>query len=188
MSGRIYALRSARCSHSKKHSATNLRSGRKGSLRIFFERAVLARTREALLGLTVFALSDIIGSFTGQEIFCSIPACVNPTCRKQAGDVVQLVRTLPCHGRGREFESRRPRQLFSPEKILLFSIRFCSRSFDYAQDFGSGLPLALTPAKRLKFESRRPRQLSRLKKSFYSRYDSVADPSTTLRISAAGSR
>ena len=28
------------------------------------------------------------------------------------GDVVQLVRTLPCHGRGREFESRRPRQPF----------------------------------------------------------------------------
>jgi hypothetical protein len=27
------------------------------------------------------------------------------------GDVVQLVRTLPCHGRGREFESRRPRHL-----------------------------------------------------------------------------
>src|SRR5580692_9844183 len=26
-----------------------------------------------------------------------------------SGDVVQLVRTLPCHGRGREFESRRPR-------------------------------------------------------------------------------
>jgi hypothetical protein len=31
----------------------------------------------------------------------------------KAGDVVQLVRTLPCHGRGREFESRRPRQLFN---------------------------------------------------------------------------
>src|SRR5213596_939682 len=30
-----------------------------------------------------------------------------------AGDVVQLVRTLPCHGRGREFESRRPRHNFS---------------------------------------------------------------------------
>ncbi len=27
----------------------------------------------------------------------------------QQGDVVQLVRTLPCHGRGRGFESRRPR-------------------------------------------------------------------------------
>ena len=27
----------------------------------------------------------------------------------QPGDVVQLVRTLPCHGRGRGFESRRPR-------------------------------------------------------------------------------
>ena len=31
---------------------------------------------------------------------------------KQAGDVVQLVRTLPCHGRGRGFESRRPRHSF----------------------------------------------------------------------------
>ena len=32
--------------------------------------------------------------------------------RKQIGDVVQLVRTLPCHGRGRGFESRRPRHSF----------------------------------------------------------------------------
>ena len=30
----------------------------------------------------------------------------------RSGDVVQLVRTLPCHGRGRGFESRRPRQFF----------------------------------------------------------------------------
>ena len=40
-----------------------------------------------------------------------------PTIRAQhritlSGDVVQLVRTLPCHGRGREFESRRPRHSF----------------------------------------------------------------------------
>ena len=33
-----------------------------------------------------------------------------------SGDVVQLVRTLPCHGRGRGFESRRPRH--SPFKHL----------------------------------------------------------------------
>ena len=31
---------------------------------------------------------------------------------KCIGDVVQLVRTLPCHGRGRGFESRRPRHIF----------------------------------------------------------------------------
>ena len=29
-----------------------------------------------------------------------------------SGDVVQLVRTLPCHGRGRGFESRRPRHSY----------------------------------------------------------------------------
>src|SRR5712692_8775837 len=37
-----------------------------------------------------------------------------PTIRAKypSGDVVQLVRTLPCHGRGRGFESRRPRHSF----------------------------------------------------------------------------
>ena len=34
------------------------------------------------------------------------------------GDVVQLVRTLPCHGRGREFESRRPRHSFSESSTV----------------------------------------------------------------------
>src|SRR5713226_4751810 len=36
-----------------------------------------------------------------------------------SGDVVQLVRTLPCHGRGREFESRRPRHSFQKSCIEL---------------------------------------------------------------------
>jgi hypothetical protein len=31
--------------------------------------------------------------------------------RLHRGDVVQLVRMLPCHGRGRGFEPRRPRQI-----------------------------------------------------------------------------
>jgi len=34
---------------------------------------------------------------------------------KQSGDVAQLVRALPCHGRGRGFEPRRPRH--KPIKI-----------------------------------------------------------------------
>ena len=34
------------------------------------------------------------------------------TGENREGDVVQLVRTLPCHGRGRGFESRRPRHCF----------------------------------------------------------------------------
>src|SRR5215813_3170758 len=34
-----------------------------------------------------------------------------------AGDVVQLVRTLPCHGRGRGFESRRPRHSFESPSL-----------------------------------------------------------------------
>src|SRR5947207_10409246 len=41
-----------------------------------------------------------------------------PLTLHNSGDVVQLVRTLPCHGRGREFESRRPRH---------FSIALCGR-------------------------------------------------------------
>src|ERR1700675_1099480 len=36
----------------------------------------------------------------------------HPCATPFSGDVVQLVRTLPCHGRGREFESRRPRHFF----------------------------------------------------------------------------
>ena len=35
---------------------------------------------------------------------------------KTSGDVVQLVRTLPCHGRGRGFESRRPRHSFQKSR------------------------------------------------------------------------
>jgi hypothetical protein len=51
-----------------------------------------------------------------------------------SGDVVQLVRTLPCHGRGRGFESRRPRQFFSvackermarPSDLRSFSASCC---------------------------------------------------------------
>jgi hypothetical protein len=48
----------------------------------------------------------------------------------QRGDVVQLVRTLPCHGRGREFESRRPRHFFYQSSApALVSVR-AARKFE----------------------------------------------------------
>ncbi len=41
-----------------------------------------------------------------------------PESPVQSGDVAQLVRALPCHGRGRGFEPRRPRH--KPDGTLGF--------------------------------------------------------------------
>ena len=49
------------------------------------------------------------------------------------GDVVQLVRTLPCHGRGRGFESRRPRHILKDLQLgrCLFWVQLgCNRIRD----------------------------------------------------------
>ena len=42
----------------------------------------------------------------------SVPAQRQAVVFRKSGDVVQLVRMLPCHGRGRGFEPRRPRHRF----------------------------------------------------------------------------
>ena len=47
-----------------------------------------------------------IDSSDGQQILR-----LSVSRRKESGDVAQLVRALPCHGRGRGFEPRRPRQI-----------------------------------------------------------------------------
>lgn len=48
-------------------------------------------------------------------------------CTAHFGGVVQLVRTLACHARGREFESRRPRFQKPPfRESFLNLIRNCS--------------------------------------------------------------
>ena len=89
-------------------------------------------------------ISDLAGwnsraSDTGQQESTVIAGFLKPIA-KQAGDVVQLVRTLPCHGRGREFESRRPRHSF--QRVRRISLKpsrarkghvsrpFCSLSGD----------------------------------------------------------
>ncbi len=66
-----------------------------------------------------------------------------------SGDVVQLVRTLPCHGRGREFESRRPRHSFqgvagsdagdsNPQlNPQLLSLSYALRGLDPSQSRGA---------------------------------------------------
>ncbi len=48
-----------------------------------------------------------IDSSDGQQILR-----LSVSRRKERGDVAQLVRALPCHGRGRGFEPRRPRHTF----------------------------------------------------------------------------
>ena|ERR1041385_1006804 len=52
---------------------------------------------------------------------CPTDRSLNLQSPNKAGDVVQLVRTLPCHGRGREFESRRPRQL--SKEVMAFCLK-----------------------------------------------------------------
>src|SRR5215471_6265 len=58
-----------------------------------------------------------------RDVVSPAPTRVPLTRRTNSGVVVQLVRTLPCHGRGRGFESRRPRHFFQvpPEKWHLHS-------------------------------------------------------------------
>ena len=41
------------------------------------------------------------------------------------GFVAQLVRALPCHGRGREFESRRIRHIYSLWAVFLLAGIYC---------------------------------------------------------------
>ena len=44
--------------------------------------------------------------------------------RKERGDVAQLVRALPCHGRGRGFEPRRPRHTFQKTYGMIWRREF----------------------------------------------------------------
>jgi hypothetical protein len=46
---------------------------------------------------------------------------LNQVVERHLGDVAQLVRALPCHGRGRGFEPRRPRHKPKKNKGLWHS-------------------------------------------------------------------
>src|SRR6266403_2948103 len=88
-----------------------------------------------------------------------------------AGDVVQLVRTLPCHGRGREFESRRPRHSFQKSCIELIETNEGAKGHVFAPFlhpfssiravFTSSIFTGLTTLTRVRwglFQKRRPAQ------------------------------
>jgi hypothetical protein len=72
--------------------------------------------RLAFLFLTLPFPEKLLGYFCRklQNPHCEILTCAGFSIPSilASGDVVQLVRTLPCHGRGRGFESRRPRHFF----------------------------------------------------------------------------
>lgn len=51
-----------------------------------------------------------------------------------SGFVAQLVRALPCHGRGREFESRRIRHIYSFRAVFLL---YAEKNGFYIKDWSS---------------------------------------------------
>jgi hypothetical protein len=53
--------------------------------------------------------SDIVGQNERHSAGFGCSSDMSQVVAKQPGDVAQLVRALPCHGRGRGFEPRRPR-------------------------------------------------------------------------------
>ncbi len=82
---------------------------------------------------------------------------------QKVGDVVQLVRTLPCHGRGRGFESRRPRhsfqalaesRQFSSWSNLVHLGQCLSLAKHSIHEFALRLPLLLQP--RIRSSGTRP--------------------------------
>jgi hypothetical protein len=57
--------------------------------------------------------------------------------KMQFGDVAQLVRALPCHGRGRGFEPRRPRHTFQMTYGMIWRRKI--------SDFGCNLGAKIHP-------------------------------------------
>ena len=89
-----FALRKKSCSETRE----GLASGPHTLLRYFGSRAVSSAVRASRLHREGPRFKSVTAHHKLLPVF--------------AGDVVQLVRTLPCHGRGRGFESRRPRHIF----------------------------------------------------------------------------
>jgi hypothetical protein len=76
-----------------------------GSLTVFEASGTMKRVRALSSAVRAFGLHPKGRPFKSDSAH-------HPCATPFSGDVVQLVRTLPCHGRGREFESRRPRHSF----------------------------------------------------------------------------
>ena len=97
----------------------------RGKMIPVFARPPVARERDCASFVTIQTSAK-------RAAWCN---CASPSefrCCNQplkAGDVVQLVRTLPCHGRGRGFESRRPRH----------SSSITSGEFGFPLQWGAGL-------------------------------------------------
>src|SRR5882762_790197 len=116
-----------------------------------------------------------------------------------SGDVVQLVRTLPCHGRGREFESRRPRHSFQKSCIELIETNEGAKGHVFAPFlhpfssiravFTSSIFTGLTTLTRVRwglFQKRRPAQGPLLaQRVLLARLPACIHPAWTVTRSAA---
>src|SRR6266581_6960883 len=82
--------------------------------RLFHRRARVDALRCFLYDESVGRLAQLVRAPALQAGGRRFEPCTahHPCAPPFRGDVVQLVRTLPCHGRGRGFESRRPRHSF----------------------------------------------------------------------------